>query len=63
MKMPAKRLTVRVKPLIKTKAFQCVSFYDPKQERQLVILYSLGEDGILREYVGNKWHPYPVTEE
>jgi hypothetical protein len=53
----------KAKPVIKTRSFQCVSFYDPKLERQLVILYCLGEDGILREYVNGKWHPYPVTDE
>ena len=48
------------KKLIKAKAFQAVTFYDEAQKRQVVILYSLGQDGILREYVGNKWHPYPI---
>lgn len=50
-------------PLIRTKSFQCVSFYDAKLERQIIVLYCLGEDGVLREYVNGKWHPYPVTEQ
>ena len=50
-----------IKPeMIPTRAFQAVSFYDAETKRQLIILYCLGEDGILREYVGGKWNEYPV---
>ena len=48
--------------VIKAVEFQCVSFFDPKQERQIVILYTLGEDGILREFTNGKWTPFAITE-
>lgn len=41
--------------------FQAVTFYDDLLKRQVIVLYSLGEDGIIREYSNNKWTPYPVT--
>jgi hypothetical protein len=47
--------------VIRTEAFQAVTFYDEAQKRQLVLLYSLGEDGIIREYNGQDgWRAYPV---
>lgn len=51
-----------VKPVIKVKAFETVSFYDDTQKRQVIVLYTLGEDGILREFTGGKWNAFPITE-
>jgi hypothetical protein len=50
------------KKLIKGKTFQAVTFYDDAQKKQVVVLYCLGEDGILREFTGGKWHPYAIEE-
>ena len=40
--------------------FQAVTFFDKKLERQIIILYALGEDGIVREFTNGVWNPYPV---
>ena len=62
---PAERKLVvnaRSKPdlFIRTKEFQAVTFFDVNEKRQIIVLYSLGEDGIIREYSNGKWNPYPV---
>jgi hypothetical protein len=49
--------------IIKAKEFSTVTFFDEAQKRQVVILYSLGEDGIVREYSNGKWTAFPITEE
>jgi hypothetical protein len=49
--------------LIPAVQFQAVTFFDKNQDRQVIVLYSLGQDGIVREYVGQKWHPYPIQRE
>lgn len=46
---------------IRTQAFQAVCFFDELQKRQVVLLYSLGEDGIIREFDGKEnWRAYPI---
>jgi hypothetical protein len=49
--------------LVRAVSFQPVSFYDKKQKKQVVILYALGSDGIIREFVNGKWNQYPIKEE
>lgn len=46
---------------IRARAFQAVTFFDVEQKRQVIVLYTLGEDGIVREYVGGKWNALPVS--
>ena len=53
-------LGVPVPRLVKAKAFQAVTFFDELQKRQVIVLYALGEDGIVREYNNNQWNPYPI---
>jgi hypothetical protein len=54
----------KAKPLlIKAVSFQAVTFFDELQKRQVIVLYALGEDGIVREYNNNQWNPYPITFE
>lgn len=31
-------------------------------EREILILYALGEDGVVYEMVGGKWLPLPIIE-
>ena len=50
-------------PAIKATQFEVVSFYDELAKRQFIILYSLGADGIIREYANGKWTAFPITEE
>lgn len=61
-KRKGKPLVEVLKRLVRVTAFQPVTFFDPAQQRQVIILYSLGEDGVIREYVNQKWQPYPVEE-
>jgi hypothetical protein len=52
--------------LIKVAEFQVVSFFDPKSKpepSQIIVLYALGSDGVLRELgAGGKWRSFPVYE-
>jgi hypothetical protein len=52
----------RVKSLIPAASFQAVTFYDPQQQRQVIILYALDRTGVIREYVNQEWKPYPIEE-
>jgi hypothetical protein len=64
--MSTKRISVRngqTKAYIKVVAFAPITFYDAKLERQIIILYSLGEDGIVREFNNNKWTGFPIQDE
>jgi hypothetical protein len=45
---------------VKITQFEVVSFFDAKLEKQIIILYALGEDGIVREFAGKKWTGFPV---
>jgi hypothetical protein len=42
--------------------FEVVTFFDSKLEKQIIMLYALGEDGIVREFNG-KWNPFPIKLE
>jgi hypothetical protein len=49
--------------LVKILQFELVSFFDPEHKRQVVIIYVLGSDGVLRESTGDgKWRAFPVYE-
>jgi hypothetical protein len=50
--------------------FKVIHFYDkrcphPEGEvgREIILLYALGEDGIVREYVNGAWVPLPIPLE
>ena len=54
---------------IKAVDFKVIHFFDKKFVlpeggfgREIVVLYALGEDGIVREFTGGKWVPLPITE-
>ena len=49
------------KPTIRAEAFQVVTFHDEVLKRQVLMLYALGSDGVIREMRGTEWHPYPIT--
>ena len=55
-----KAITPRAGSLIPVTSFQAVSFYDEAQKRQIIVLYALGADGIVREFNGGKWQPFPI---
>jgi hypothetical protein len=42
--------------------FKTVNFYDTKAQRMVVLLYSLGEDGIIREFTGTEWKEFPIKK-
>jgi hypothetical protein len=56
---------------IRVDSFQVVHFKDTfvntengdKLEKEIVILYALGEDGVIYEMLGGKWLPIPITPE
>jgi hypothetical protein len=43
--------------------FKLVSFFDAKVERQIVLVYALGSDGLLREFTGTEWKAFPPVSE
>lgn len=47
--------------LVRAMAFSPVSFYDARLKRQVVLLYALGGDGIIREWNGSNWVAFPIT--
>ena len=69
MSTPKRKATTRARvPVpkgqpIKALSYSTVSFFDTEQKRQVIVLYSLGEDGIVREYAGGKWNPFPITSQ
>lgn len=50
-------------PIIKATSFQAVTFFDAEQKRQVIILYSLGQDGIVREFNNGVWKPFPILKD
>ena len=49
---------------MKALSFEVVTFYDKDLGRQILILYALGADGIIREYSGQKgWLAYPIPDQ
>lgn len=61
--------TNRISEVTKVKQFQLVHFRDAikgengeVKDREVLILYALGEDGIVYEYSGGKWLGLPVTK-
>jgi hypothetical protein len=58
-----KALTPKKGSLVPATSFQAITFYDAKQERQVIVLYALGSDGIVREYNGQAWRQYPIEKE
>ena len=56
---------------IKVKNFELLSFGQPAKDektgesyiQQIVIIYALGEDGIIYELTGGKWMPFPIDPE
>jgi hypothetical protein len=53
--------------LIRATDFQVISFHDPKAVRQdglvgseVILIYALGVDGIIREFSGGVWRAFPI---
>jgi hypothetical protein len=53
---------------IKACDFQVISFHDPKALRQdglvgseVILIYALGVDGIIREFANGRWTAFPIT--
>ena len=59
---PKRKGKLSAKQLVRAESFQAVTFYDPQQQRQVIVLYALDETGVIREYSGNAWKPYPIEE-
>jgi hypothetical protein len=55
-------------PRIKAVDFKVIHFLDkhaPANDggkgREIILVYSLGEDGVIREFSNGKWVPFPIT--
>ena len=55
-------------PVIKVIQMEVIHFFDKKQingdgsiGREIILIYSLGEDGVVREFSNGKWVAFPVT--
>ena len=48
---------------IKALQFEAVHFFDPKAQREIIILYSLGADGVIREFTNGKWAAFPILDQ
>jgi hypothetical protein len=51
--------------LVKVVQFELVSFFDQSQKpepRQVVIIYALGSDGVVREFSGSEWRAFPIYD-
>jgi hypothetical protein len=53
---------------IKATDFKVIHFFDEKAKRkdgelggEIILIYSLGEDGVIREFSNGKWVPFPIT--
>lgn len=50
------------KKSIRAVHFKVVHFHDPALQREIVLIYALGEDGIVREFSNNKWTEFPIED-
>lgn len=48
--------------MIRVTDFKVVHFVDQKTNQNVVLMYALGEDGVVREFASGKWTGYPITE-
>jgi hypothetical protein len=48
------------KEYLKVCQFQTIHFYDKTAEREVILLYALTVDGIIREFNGGRWTGLPV---
>lgn len=68
--MVANLMTDRTHPgTIRALDFKVIHFFDKRfatpdgqHGREVVVLYALGEDGVVREFTNGKWTPLPITE-
>jgi hypothetical protein len=61
MSAPKRKVASKPIKVLRATQFTPVHFFDPELKRQVIILYALGEDGIVYEYTNQKWNPYPIT--
>ena len=55
-------------PVIRAVDFKVINFYDKRVERkdgqmgsEIILIYALGEDGVVREFANGKWVAFPIT--
>lgn len=56
--------------MVKVESYNVIHFEDifldekgKKQQRAIILIYALGEDGIIYEMSAGKWLPLPIDEE
>ena len=54
--------------VIKVTDFQVLNFFDDNARRvdgmvgvEVVLIYALGEDGVIREFANGKWASFPIN--
>jgi hypothetical protein len=55
-------------PVIRAVDFKVINFYDKRVKaadgqmgREIILIYALGEDGVVREFANGKWAAFPIT--
>jgi hypothetical protein len=51
------------KEYLKVCQFQAIHFHDTKLDRQVIILYALTVDGVIREFTNGVWKGFPIPIE
>ena len=53
--------------MIRAVDFRVINFYDKQapatdggKGREIILIYALGEDGVVREFANGKWVPFPI---
>lgn len=53
--------------ITKVTDFQVINFFDSHAKRsdglagsEIILIYALGEDGVIREFANGKWTPFPI---
>jgi hypothetical protein len=59
-----------VKATIKVTDFQVLNFFDQSARgpdgrigSEVILIYALGEDGVVREFANGKWVPFPISKD
>lgn len=61
--VPIQAMAPKPGSIIMAMSFQAITFWDKKAERQIIMLYALGQDGVVREFANGKWNSYPIVRE
>ena len=46
--------------MVKAVHFKVIHFLSAELQREVVLIYALGDDGVIREFSNNKWTEFPI---